>query len=436
MYARKKWRLSAMMALVYGVQGAFWPLLAVHLRDLGIDGRGRGWIFATLAFGSFAMPLGIGQLLDRLMPAQRFLTLVYALGTVFLLVFASGVTTEPAALFGLFLAYWLLTAPATGMSNAIALRHLARPLEEFSGVRLWGTMGWMTIGWVVSLVMAACGTSAAGQGTYEAFAVAAVLSVGLAAYSLVLPHTPPLATDKGRGTVLRDALALIARRDIAIFLATSFGVCLTTPFVYQVLPTYLEARGMTRAWIPTAMTLGQVSEVACLAALPWMFGRFNYKGTLALGIITWGLRYATLVFDPPLWVTLVGIPLHGIGVACVVVGGQVFIDSRAPEHRRAGAQAILMVLTSGLGSLLGSVMAGELSSRFGNGSAQIFLVPCLINLSLLGFFLAAFRPQPVLTARPGLRNTPNPPSEPTRSDGGRVWESLPIGSRERLTTPA
>ena len=33
------WRLAAMMALVYSVQGSFWPLLAVHLQDLGLNGR-------------------------------------------------------------------------------------------------------------------------------------------------------------------------------------------------------------------------------------------------------------------------------------------------------------------------------------------------------------------------------------------------------------
>jgi hypothetical protein len=49
-----------MMALVYAVQGSFWPLLAVHLADLGIHGRERGRIFATLAIGSLAVPLGAG----------------------------------------------------------------------------------------------------------------------------------------------------------------------------------------------------------------------------------------------------------------------------------------------------------------------------------------------------------------------------------------
>jgi hypothetical protein len=61
MNARRTWRLSAMMALIYGVQGSFWPLLAIHLADLGIDRRDRGWIFATLAIASSAVPLGPGS---------------------------------------------------------------------------------------------------------------------------------------------------------------------------------------------------------------------------------------------------------------------------------------------------------------------------------------------------------------------------------------
>ena len=105
-----RWRMAGMMALVYAGQGAFWPLLAVHLKDLGIDGRARGWIFATMALGSFAMPLGAGQLVDRLLPAECFLALAYALGTGFLLVLARGLTTQPAAHFALLLIYWQITA--------------------------------------------------------------------------------------------------------------------------------------------------------------------------------------------------------------------------------------------------------------------------------------------------------------------------------------
>src|SRR5919112_6881873 len=98
-----RWRLSGMMGLIYAVQGSFWPLLAVHLADLGIEGRGRGWIFATFAIGSLAMPLGAGSLVDRLMPTQRYLALIYAMGSGILAILALGVFTGVWALYTLFL---------------------------------------------------------------------------------------------------------------------------------------------------------------------------------------------------------------------------------------------------------------------------------------------------------------------------------------------
>ena len=44
-----------------------------------------------LALASFAMPLGAGQLVDRLMAAQRFLALAYLAGTTILVSLAWGV---------------------------------------------------------------------------------------------------------------------------------------------------------------------------------------------------------------------------------------------------------------------------------------------------------------------------------------------------------
>src|SRR5262245_21539812 len=139
MNAGRRWRLAVMMALVYAVQGSFWPLLAVHLADLGIEGRARGWVFATLAIGSVAVPLGAGQLVDRWMATQRFLALIYALATGFLAVLASGAVRSAGGLFGLFVVYCGLTAPAYGLCDALALRHLDDPGREFGRVRLWGT---------------------------------------------------------------------------------------------------------------------------------------------------------------------------------------------------------------------------------------------------------------------------------------------------------
>jgi MFS family permease len=387
------------MAMVAAVQGAYWPLLAVHLHDMGIQGRWRGAIFATLALGSIIMPLGAGQLVDRLLPTQRFLALAYALGAGLLAILASGAVVAPTALFAFFLVYWLVIAPTIGLSAALALRNLPRPGEQFGGVRLWGTIGWMAAGWIATGVMTWSGSTRAGQGTYAAFGLAATLAAVLSLYCLTLPNTPPLAVGARGASGPREALDMLRRPVVASFLVTAFGVCLTTPYLYQVIPPYLESRGLARPWISTVMTLGQVPEIAALAGLPWMFRRFGYRGTLAIGISAYGIRYASLALDPPLWVAIAGIPLQGVGVACFTVAGQVFFDAQAPPHRRAGAQALLMVFSSGIGSLLGSLLAGEILNVFPGRYPLLFLVPCLLNFGLLAFFWPTFRSNPAIPER-------------------------------------
>src|SRR5262249_26730754 len=135
MSARTPWRLSAMMALIYAVQGSFWPLLAIHLADLGIDGRDRGWIFATLAIASTAVPLGAGQLGRRIRAAQRALSLIYALGTGLLVLLSSGRVGTSGGLFAIFLVYWMVTAPAYSLATALAMRNLDDPGRDFGWVR-------------------------------------------------------------------------------------------------------------------------------------------------------------------------------------------------------------------------------------------------------------------------------------------------------------
>ena len=320
MAGRVRRRLAAMMALAYAVQGAWWPLLAVHLMDLGTSGRLRGWIFATQALAALATPVLAGLLADRHIPIQRLLAGTYAVGSALLLVVALGPTAAAPALLALFLAYGMVTAPGYGLCNALALRNLERPAEQFGAVRLWGTVGWMGVGWVVSAVMAGRGTTRAGQGAFEAFAVAAGLSALFAAYAWTLPHTPPLARG-GPAVDCRAARELFRRPGAAVFLATAFSVCLTTPFVYQAVPPYLPTLGLPRAWVAMAMTLGQVPEIVMLAALPRVLHRLGTRTTLALGIAAWVTYHGVMATRPPLWAALGAVSLNGVAIALFHVAG-------------------------------------------------------------------------------------------------------------------
>ncbi|MFO0952327.1 MAG: MFS transporter [Isosphaeraceae bacterium] len=419
-----RFRLSLMMALVYAVQGAFWPLLAVHLKDLGIAGPARGWIFATLAIGSVAMPLGAGQFVDRRMASQRLLGLICAVATLFLILLAAGVISGAGRLFLFFLAFWLVVAPIFTLSNTIALRHLDQPQSQFAGVRLWGTVGWMAVGWAVSIVMAISGSAYEGRGAFDAFWVSALLAGVLSVYSFTLPHTPPLASlDEGpsgqRG--LAGAIALTRKPGMPVFLLTALGVHLTTPFVFQVMPNYLESRGLPRAWISSALTIGQVPEIAMLAALPWVMHRIGTKATLAMGVGSWVIRYGSLAFQPPLWVVIAGMPLHGVAIACFTVAGQVYMDSRADRELRASAQGLYMVLTAGLGCLGGSLLAGQVVGRLSGDYARVFLVPCVIDAALLVYFCAGFRTRVMVGERRAASFAVHPmKNDAVRGVGSRV----------------
>ena len=414
--ARIRVRLSVMMALVYTVQGAFWPVLSIHLTDLGITEQERSGIFATMAIASFAMPLGAGQLADRLMPTQRLLAISFALGSVLLGVVAAGLATTASSLFGLFLGYWLIMAPSYSLSNSLAFRNLARPDQDYAGVRLWGTVGWMTVGWVVSLVMSLAGRSGSGpsRGASEAFWIAAGFSLLTAVYCTTLPNTPPVRLVPGgrRSSVVRDVRDLVGRPGVAVYLAAAFGFSLTTPFVYQVIPAYLRRIGMDRAWVPSAMSLGQWPEVVGLAALPFLIGRWGYRPTLMMGVGSYLVRFGLLAFVPSLWVAVLGNPLHGVGIACFSIVGQMFINSRASADRRASAQSINTVVNGGLGSMTGSLLAGEVIRRTPDHPEFVFLVPCAINLALVVFIAVLFRPATLEADAPAKPAAPADPTSP------------------------
>ena len=58
------------------------------------------------------------------------------------------------------------------------------------------------------------------------------------------------------------------------------------------------------------------------------------------------------------------------------------------------------MLTSGLGSLLGNLMAGDLAGTHPDNDVLVFLIPCVINGAVLTYFLTGFRSHDSTVDRP------------------------------------
>jgi MFS family permease len=388
---RVKTRLAIMMGLVWGLMGAWWPLLTTSLADWGIDARGRGWIFATQAIAAVLTPALLGGIADRYCRADRLMAVIALIGSAILACLASGSVRGFPALFGTFLLYWMVMAPTLSLSNSITLRHLERPGEQFGGIRLWGTAGWMIAGWIVSLLL----ILSAGRATTPqvAFGTGSVLAFALALLAFTLPDTPPLARSTPAAAAAPQAVPRHPwDRAVLSFLLISLGVGLTTPFVYQVVPAYLPKLGLPRPWIAMAMSLAQIPEILGLAFLPLVIRRCGLKGVMGIGITSWVAYHAAMASHPTLGLALATVPLAGVAVSLFHISGPIYLDSAAPPDVRASAQGLYMLMTTGLGNLLGNLLAGEIVAASGGIGPVVFLAPMLLNLIMLFLFAARFVP--------------------------------------------
>lgn len=72
-----------------------------------------------------------------------------------------------------------------------------------------------------------------------------------------------------------------------------------------------------------------------------------------LGVV----RFALCALDGPGWL-LAGISLHGCSFTLVFITAQIYLDERVDRAWRARAQALLSLMMSGVGSLLGYLGGG------------------------------------------------------------------------------
>jgi MFS family permease len=105
------------------------------------------------------------------------------------------------------------------------------------------------------------------------------------------------------------------------------------------------------------MALGQLTEVLCLLLMGSIWKFFRLKWIFLTGICFGILRYAFFSLDSQPWL-VAGIVLHGMTYALYFITVQIYLAERIGKEWRTRAQALLTLLTSGVGNLLGYLSTG------------------------------------------------------------------------------
>src|SRR5262249_31818299 len=262
--------------------------------------------------------------------------------------------STPWAVFGASLACWLVLVPVLTLATGLTFTHLPDPERNFGSVRLWGTVGWMTPGWLLGLWFSDwewlrfCRVWLRPELPHgevaDAFRLAGLLAAAVGLYALTLPHTPPQRRGSGPLAPLA-ALHLLRGRAFAILTICVLGVCWTVPFSTQATPLLLAHLGVPRPWLGPTLTLSQTTQAVCRARLPMLLLRLGLRGTMLVGLAAWALALGVLSLGRPPGLVIGSLGLHGVCICCFMVAGQVFMNSKARGDVRVSVQGLFTCIT-------------------------------------------------------------------------------------------
>ena len=393
-------RLSIMMFLQFFIWGGWFVTLGTFLgNNINATYGQIAQAFSTQSWGAIIAPFIVGLIADRYFNAERILGVLHLFGA--LLMYLMSNTTEFSVFYPYVLGYMVLYMPTLALVNSVAFRQLTDPSKQFSKIRVFGTVGWIIAGLVISFVFSWDSQEAIGQGMLKnTFTMTAIASGILGLFSFTLPKTPPLV-EKGEKLAIKDilgldALKLLTDKNFAIFFFSSVLICIPLAFYYQNANPFLTEIGVSNA--TGKMTIGQGSEVLFMLLLPIFLNKYGIKKTLLFGMLAWAFRYLLFAYgnsDELVFMLIGGIALHGICYDFFFVSGQIYTDSKAGEKFKSSAQGLITLATYGVGMLIGFWAAGKISEYYvtsdGHAWESIWILPAAFSAVVFLIFAFSFK---------------------------------------------
>jgi NHS family xanthosine MFS transporter len=270
--------------------------------------------------------------------------------------------------------------PTIALSNSVSYSLLSKNnfdiQKSFAPIRVFGTIGFIVAEWAVDLL----GWTQNNNQFY--FAAAAGVLTGLYCFSLPRIEVNTSAEKKSFATRLGlDAFRLFRNATMAKFFlfAMFLGAALqiTNMFGFPFIkdfgndPQYADSFAVQRTNI--LISLSQISETLFILAIPFFLRRFGIKQVMLISMFAWVLRFGLFGIGNPgtgLFLLILSMIVYGMAFDFFNISGSLFVDREARPAIRASAQGLFMLMTNGLGAILGGEFAGRVVDYFTNSAGQ------------------------------------------------------------------
>jgi len=409
-----------MMFLQFFIWGAWYTTIGNFMSAHGMSSQ--AYLPYTMnPVAAIVAPFFLGLIADRYFATQKVLGVLHLLGGVLMLL-VPGATGSPGLFIFLILLYNLCYMPTLGLANSLAFHNITDQEKQFPMIRVFGTIGWIVAGLFIGFVLSRFSGTQLPDTTPLPLYTTGVASLLLGLYSFALPHTPPPGAGRPvsiRSIVGIDALRELGSKPFYVFIVSSLLICIPLAAYYAYAPIFAKVgvydagtHNVVTGIFPnpsSLMTLGQISETGFMLLMPLMFVRLGVKKMLLVGMGAWVLRYALFALAAPnavFGLIVLGILLHGVCYDFFFVTGQIYVDKKSSPAVRGQAQGFLVLVTYGVGMLIGSLIAGKVYNGFKGAATDLTLaqwakfwpLPAVFAGVVLVLFAIFFRPQPQQSA--------------------------------------
>lgn len=363
-----------------------------------------GNTYGTMGWASLFMPALMGILADKYIRAEIVLGICHILGGA-ALYYASTVTNAGDMYWAIFMVSCFYM-PTIALSNSVSYSLLSKSLmdvqKSFAPIRVWGTVGFIVAEWAVDLL----GWTQNSNQFY--FAAVAGVCTGLYCFTLPPVETNKSTEKKSFATRLGlDAFQLFKSSTMAKFFlfAMFLGAALQitnmfgNPFLsdFGKIPEYADSFAVKHSNI--LISLSQISECLFILAIPFFLRRFGIKQVMLISMLAWVLRFGLFGVGNPgsgLSLLILSMIVYGMAFDFFNISGSLFVDKEAKPEIRASAQGLFMLMTNGLGAILGGLFAGYVVDYFTDAAGtknwqNIWFTFAAYALVIAVLFLAVFK---------------------------------------------
>lgn len=342
------------------------------------NGAEFGLVFSTMGFASLIMPTLFGIVADKWKANYVFALLHLMFGATMCFL---PLIEAPMPFFWLLLLAMCFYMPTIGLNNSVGFRLLKsegkEPTKYFPPIRVWGTVGFIMAMWVTNFFTKPWGL---GYSIKVSFIIAAVSAFCLALFSFfMLPVVKKIESDTDEKKSLVQSLGLNAfvlfrQKKMLLFFIFSMllggALQLTNAYGDSFLQdaTVFPKGGIINNFSTIILSISQISETLFILSIPFFLRHFGIKKVMLFSMIAWVLRFGLFGLADN---TITGFVL--IITSCIVYGmafdffnisGALFVEQNTDSKITASAQGVFMLMTNGIGAVLGNIVAGQAIRRW------------------------------------------------------------------------